>query len=183
MKGFSLLEKMFLAIVVLMLTAAPLLAQSEFPRAQVFGGYSYLSADTSGLSGRESLNGWNGQASVNLNRWLGLTADFGGYYGSPQGVTVHDFSYVFGPTLTYRAQHFAPFFHALFGGNHISGSAAGMSGSDNAFAVVIGGGLDLPFKSSWGLRLAQVDWLRTNHFSTSQNNVRVSTGVFFQFGK
>jgi len=170
-----------LVIAVLILTAAPLLAQ-DFPRAQVFGGYSYLNVDTSGLAGRKGLNGWNGQATVNFNRWLGVTADFGGYYGNIAGATVHDYSYLFGPTLTYHAEHVAPFFHALFGGNHINASGGGVSTGDSAFAYGIGGGLDIPFKS-FGFRLAQVDWLRTNHFNTDQNNVRISTGIFFQFGK
>lgn len=177
------MNKYVVILGMLLLCALPLLAQDEFPRAQVFGGYSYMSVDTSGASNRQSLNGWNAQASVNFNKWLGLTADFGGYYGSPFEVTVHDYSFVFGPTVTYRAEHVAPFFHALFGGNHINGQALGGSAGDTAFAMAIGGGLDIPIKEHFGVRVAQVDWLRTQHFSTSQNNIRVSTGIMFNFGK
>jgi len=171
-----------LAIAALILIAAPLVAQDEFPRAQVFGGYSYFNIDTSGLVGRKSLNGWNGQATFNFNRWLGVTADFGGYYGKIEGVTTHDYTYLFGPTVTYRAERVAPFFHALFGGSHIGLSGGGASGSDNAFALAVGGGVDVPIKS-FGIRVVQVDWLRTQHLNTDQNNVRISTGIFFDFGK
>ncbi len=95
------MNKRIVILGILLIAALPLLAQDDFPRGQVFGGYSYVSADTSGgLSGRQSLNGWNAQGSVNFNKWLGLTADFGGYYGSPSGVTIHDYSFLFGPTLT-----------------------------------------------------------------------------------
>ena len=177
------MNKYIVILGILLMAALPLLAQDDFPRGQVFGGYSYLSVDTSGLSGRKSLNGWNGQASVNFNRWLGITGDFGGYYGSPNHVTLHDYSFLFGPTLTYRTEHVAPFFHALFGGNHINASTTGASGGNTAFAMAFGGGLDLPVGEHFGVRLAQVDWLRTQHFSTSQNNIRFSTGIMFNFGK
>ncbi len=176
------MKKNLFIFALVFLIAAPLVAQ-EYPKAQVFAGYSYLSTDTSGLAGRHGLNGWNGQASWNVNDWFGVTADFGGYYGSISRATTHDYSYLFGPTLTYRTRNFAPYFHALFGGNHIGLSNGGRSGSDSAFAMAIGGGFDVPIKPSIGIRLAQVDWLRTNHGNTDQNNVRVSTGVFFQFGK
>lgn len=49
--------------------------------------------------------------------------------------------------------------------------------------MAFGGGLDLPVGEHFGVRLAQVDWLRTQHFSTSQNNIRLSTGIMFNFGK
>jgi hypothetical protein len=176
------MKRYIVILAVLLIGALPLLAQNESPRVEVFGGYSYVSADFGG-GGRQSLNGWNGQANINVNRWLGLTGDFGGYYGSPFHVSLHDFSFLFGPTLTYRQQHFAPFFHALFGGNHTSVSALGRSTSDSVFAMAIGGGLDIPLKPRFGLRLAQVDWLRTNNFGGTQNNIRVSTGVMFNFGK
>src|ERR1019366_8688169 len=56
-----------LTIAVLAITSAPLLAQSAFPRADLFGGYSWVSLDSG--SSRHNLNGWTGQASVNLNSW------------------------------------------------------------------------------------------------------------------
>jgi len=177
------MKKLLLLLTLIMFVATPLLAQDEFPRAQVFGGYSYLSLDTSGLTSRQNFNGWNAQASFNVNRWLGLTGDFGGYYGNISRVSAHDYSYLFGPTVTFRAEHVAPFVHALFGGSHVGGSGFGLSGSNNAFAMAVGGGLDLSFKSGFGVRLAQVDWYRTSHFNETQNNVRMSTGVFFNFGK
>ncbi len=175
------MKKYIVILGILLIGALPLLAQDEFPRVQVFGGYSYLSVDTSGASSRQSLNGWNAQGNINVNRWLGFTGDFGGYYGSPFHVSVHDYSFVFGPTLTYRAEHVAPFFHALFGGNHAGASAAGGSGGDTAFAMAIGGGLDIPIKSHFAVRIAQADWLRTQHANRDQNNVRVSTGIVFNF--
>jgi hypothetical protein len=184
------MKKYVVILAVLLIGALPLLAQDQTPRVEVFGGYSYVSADFQGASGRHNLNGWNGQVDINLNRWLGLTGDFGGYYGSvgekvgdlSVNVSFRDYSFLFGPTLTYRQQHFAPFFHALFGGNNLSGSVLGKSTSNTAFAMAIGGGLDIPLTPHFGLRLAQADWLRTQNLSGNQNNVRLSTGLLFMFG-
>jgi len=200
-RGDYHMKRYIVILAVLLIGALPLLAQDETPRVEVFGGYSYVNADFQDLGGRRSLNGWNGQANINVNRWLGITGDFGGYYGSTGKIvptddssvsaSFHDFSFSFGPTLTYRQPHYAPFFHALFGGNHVSLSALGMSTSNTAFALALGGGLDIPLKPRFGLRLAQVDWVRTQNCFPQiflvcegvQNNLRVSTGVMFNFGK
>lgn len=174
------MKRMVLLVAILIATTVVATAQ-EFPRVEVFGGYSYLNVGSSGQQKGFGLNGWNAQASVNLTSWLGATADFGGNYGSPFAVSIHNYSYLFGPTLSYRAQHVVPFAHALFGGGHVSGSIGGLSSSQNAFAMAIGGGIDIPFKGHFGVRVAQLDWLRTQYFHTSQNGFRVSTGVMFNF--
>jgi hypothetical protein len=129
------------------------------------------------------LNGWNAQGTYNLKRWLGATADFGGYYGSPFSLSAHNTSFLFGPTVSMRTSHFTPFVHALFGVDHASAALFGGSVSDTSFAMAIGGGLDVPVKGRFSVRAAQVDWLRSDHFSTSQNNLRLSTGVVFRFGE
>ena len=174
------MKRMALVIALLTVTVVVATAQ-ETPRFEVFGGYSYLNVGSSGQQKGFGLNGWNAQASWNLTNWLAATADFGGYYGSPSAVSVHNYSYMFGPTLSYRTQHFVPFAQALFGGGHVTAKIGGLRSTQNAFAMALGGGLDLPIKRHFGVRLAQVDWLRTQYFSTHQNGVRVSTGVMFNF--
>ncbi len=178
------MKKLIVLVAILMAVALAVSAQ-EMPRFEVFGGYSYIHVGSSNLGSSQQkgfgLNGWTGQASVNLTNWLGVTADFGGNYGSPFAVSIHNYSYMFGPTLSYRAQHVVPFAHALFGGGHLSGSIGGLSSTDNAFAMAVGGGLDIPLKGHFGVRVAQVDWMRTQYFKTDQNNVRVATGVMFNF--
>jgi hypothetical protein len=174
------MKRMALLIALLMVTVVIATAQ-ETPTFQVFGGYSYMNVGSSPHQKGFGLNGWNAQASWNLTNWLAATADFGGYYGSPSAVSVHNYTYLFGPTLSYRTQHVVPFAHALFGGGHVTGKVGGLTSTKNAFAMVVGGGLDLPIKGHFGVRVAQVDWLRSQYFGTSQNGVRVSTGVMFNF--
>jgi len=72
-------------------------------RATVFGGYSYLRNNTNGF------NGWEGQGTLNFNRYLGVTADvsaasltpfsFSGL-GFSAGTYQHLNNYLFGPTVT-----------------------------------------------------------------------------------
>lgn len=174
------MKKMLWLVAILMAAVLAATAQ-ENPRFELFGGYSYLHVGSSHQQKAFGLNGWNGQATVNLNRWLGATADFAGNYGSPFAVSIHNYTYMFGPTLSYRTQHVVPFAHALFGGGHVSGKIGGLSSSQNAFAMAIGGGADIPLATHFGIRLAQLDWVRTQYFSTSQNGFRVSTGVMFNF--
>jgi len=75
----------------------------EFPKGEVFGGYSYLHVDTQGITTASlnnqcnisfggtcpftfqvhpGVNGWNVAPQVNLNRWVGIKAQIAGQYGN-----------------------------------------------------------------------------------------------------
>ena len=160
-----------------------LAAAQDMSKFDLFGGYSYFNGSTSGATSRYSLNGWNGQGTVYLNHWLGATADFGGYYGSPFGLSANNYSFLFGPTVRVPMTRVSPFAHVLFGADRAQESLLGGSTTDTSFGMALGGGVDIPVKGVLAIRAGQVDWLYTNHFSTGQNNVRVSTGVVFRFGQ
>ena len=57
------------------------LAAQEYPRAEVFGGYSYLNIDTNNsLSSRQSANGWEASVSGNFTRIFAVEGSVAGYY-------------------------------------------------------------------------------------------------------
>lgn len=170
----------FLTLAVLVFTLSLLATAQDAPKAEVFGGFSYLHIDTSGFSGVEANHyGWTAAATFNANRWFGIKADLSGHYKEVAPATsFNSFTAVFGPQLTYRAQKASPFVHALFGLNHVSIAGVG----DSAFAAALGGGLDVDVTKNVAFRLAQVDYLMTRHLGTTQNNVRVSTGIVFKLG-
>jgi outer membrane protein with beta-barrel domain len=144
----------------------------------IFGGYSYLHVSPgSGFPGANT-NGWEAQATGNLNEYVGVTADFDGHYGSVFGVGGHDYKFLFGPTLSYRADKLTAFAHVLFGGSHVGSRGF----SDTAFAWALGGGVDWNWKKRLAIRLGQFDYLPTYHGSTTQNNFRYSAGVVFRVG-
>lgn len=166
---------------------------SQVPTSgNVFVGYSYLSADLPG--DRVNLNGWNGSVEGKVLPLLGVVADFSGQYGSqnpprfgacPGGVlgtscSVHEHNFLFGPRLSFSVGKFRPFVHGLIGAGHISESAGGFSSSDTSFADALGGGIDYRLIPLIGWRV-QVDALQTRFFGTTQQNVRISTGITVHF--
>jgi opacity protein-like surface antigen len=157
----------------------------EYQRADIFAGYSYFNADTNGLTSRQSLNGWETSVSVNANRWLAGEGDFSGYYKNNifgSGVNARDYGYSAGPRFNFRPA----FFHVLLGVDHLSGSYAGLSASQNSFAMALGGGVQWKIAPHWGVR-ASSDWVLTHHnilggSRVGQNNFRVGVGVVYVFG-
>ena len=153
--------KRLLVLGLFAVTALPVLAQ-DYPKFEAGGYYSYVRANitaknqmfTPAASASQSFNlqGGGGDIVYNPFHSLGIVADFAGYdvTGLPKGTgaSVTLFTYMFGPRYTYRGnEKFQPFVHALFGGAHVSGSASNGfvsgSGTTNAFAMAVGGGLDI----------------------------------------
>jgi hypothetical protein len=52
----------------------------DFPKAEVYGGYSYVNIDTNGLTSRQNANGWEAAVSGNFNKWFAVEGDVSGYY-------------------------------------------------------------------------------------------------------
>ena len=161
----------------------------DTPKFDIFAGYSYLRLNPS-TAGVSSFNLHGGSASIayNAKSWLSGVADFGGYSNGNilnTGINGTLSTYLFGPRVSYR--HFGritPFGEVLFGVAHAS--SAGTSGSDNTFAMTLGGGLDYKLSDRFAIRPVKVDYLMTRFSETgtsnqTQNNLRVSTGIVFRF--
>ncbi len=212
MRKFVWLTGMFL------LVATCAMAQ-DTPQAEIFGGYSYVRFNPgTGFSGVNE-HGGSGSVAYNVNSNFGIVGDFGFYkvgditgtFGS--GTTAFTgtvpvngkvVSYLFGPRLSYRAyDKVTPFAQVLFGGARrgdittsavVAGFPAGSKvvGSQNAFAVAFGGGLDAKVHPNIAIRLAQVEFLLTRFQDTTspssapkngtQKNVRISAGIVFRLG-
>jgi len=184
---------------------------SNTPKVELFAGYSFWRAmPTYAVNRIAWLHGGNASVAYNLNTWLGLVADFGGYAadrfgpGAPPtgGVVDADgkvYSYLFGPRLSYRKSEWVtPFAQVLFGGAHATEvNLSGCTGvgctplsSENAFAMTAGGGLDIKVRRHIAIRLFQAEYLMTRFADASaftgervrQNNLRLSAGIVFRFG-
>jgi outer membrane immunogenic protein len=182
MKNFICLSLVLLATVA---------AAQDYPRAEVFGGYSYLHTSFAG-TGLSHPAGGSGSVTVNLNDWFGIAGDFGGYHHAAGGGACGEcsvgstiVSYLFGPKVAYRRNAaFTPYAQALFGGVHQTVHIGGNTNSGNGFAMAMGGGFDLKTGRHLAIRLVQIDYLLTkfsNDVSNRQNNVRVSTGIVFRW--
>ncbi len=180
--------KSSLILIVLVGLLAPLMAQ-DYPKAEVFGGYQYLRFNDVGGCGYSNgfgcptinFNGWDASVTGFFTKYLGVTGDFSGAYGSFNetgtfdGVTgkvnfpTHVYTFTGGPVIAYREGKINPFVHALFGGAHASVSASesgvSVSATKNVFAMLIGGGVDLRATKFISVRLVDADWLYYHYSS------------------
>jgi opacity protein-like surface antigen len=194
----SLFGRVPLAGMVLLAALASFGASSvqaqEPPKFDLFGGYSYMYGNVVVTGQGINLNGGGGSFAYNYNKWLGLvfdlTANYQGNVAST-GRNLNVTTYLFGPRISWRKnEKLTPFGQILLGGGHGGGTlyTAGPSplGTQNAFAMTLGGGVDWKVQPSISVRLFDAEYLRTqfnNGVNFSQNSFRFSTGVVFHFGK
>jgi opacity protein-like surface antigen len=192
------MRKLFF-IAALMLALSIIAQAQEAPRVQVFGGYSYLRLEDSGIDGQDrDLNGYNVAGAITvLKKSLAIKADVSGHFGNltagPISIDQRQTMFLFGPQFTVRkSERIQPFAHALFGFARLKLQNNAIAGDidDTGFAFAIGGGVDVKALSSKvSLRLVQADFVRTKFDflgvgdSTSTNSLRIGTGIVFRFGK
>jgi opacity protein-like surface antigen len=187
----------------MLLAVVPAAAQSSAPanitpRVEVALGYTYVRARTVVAEGCcFNLNGGSVSVAVGVNKWLSLAGELGGYYtghvrNSDESLSV--FPYIFGPRFSYRrSERFTPFVQGLFGGGHAGGTlytryfreGSAPPSPRNAFAMALGGGLDVNLNRRWAVRVFQADWFFTqfpNGFTDHQHNFRLTTGVVLRLG-
>lgn len=175
------MRRVFIALGLVCLLALPVFAQDSY-KAEIFGGYQYTRLNPGDGADGENYNGWNASVTGNLNDWLGITADFSGGYKNVLGVDTDVRNFLFGPTVSYNEmERVKPFAHALFGVSRAGAGFAGLDVSDTAFAMALGGGVDVGVHKNLAVRLIQADYLMTRFGSETQNNARISTGVVFRF--
>jgi hypothetical protein len=175
------MKKLILAVLAVFLLPTISLAQ-DTPAADVALDYSPLYI----LKGYTIwMNGGSGSVAVNVNHWLGVAGDFGGYVGHiPQSFS--GATYTFGPRFSYRKldDRIAPFSEALFGGSHFSTSTGGITGGGNEFTFALGGGADIGLGSSrkFALRLG-ADYFGIRSSGSTTPSLRLSAGIVYRIGK
>jgi hypothetical protein len=176
------MRKLLCVAAALALLAIPVFAQDS-PKAEVFGGYQYTRINPGhGITG-ENFNGFNAAVTGWVNGTLGVTGDFSGAFKTVAGVKVKQYTFMGGPTIASRSnEKFVPFAHALFGFAHCNTDAGPCftDSGNNAFALALGGGLDLGSRNI-AVRVGQFDYLLTKFASDKQNDFRYSAGVVFRF--
>jgi opacity protein-like surface antigen len=134
--------------------------------------------------------GGGGWLGYNVNSSLAVVGDVSGERtskigGNPAGLTLT--SFILGPRYSWHhANRIVPFAQLLMGGAHTSGAltsgTTGLTGSENAFAMTLGGGVDVLLRSRVTLRALQVDYYLTgfaNGAKNNQNSIRIGAGIVF----
>ncbi len=173
-------------------------AVAQDPKAEVFAGYSYLHLDCGSNCTVSSFPaGFNFDGTYYFARLLGVTADFdyhkktvsAGFEGSPVSADVRTYGLHFGPRVKVRMGKIEPFGHALFGFTDANLSALGVSLSDKAFSMKLGGGLDVGATRHFAIRLGEFNYYMTKFPAAGtatfpsingqdhQNNFTISAGI------
>jgi len=184
------MRKLFL--IAALTLALPLIAQAQdAPNTEIFGGYSYLRGDDD--DGGVDLHGWNASFNQNIVKWAGIKADFSGHYGDFTfipgfGSDLSAHLFLVGPQFSIRKnERVQPFVHALFGIMRTDLTYFDVTGRiarrDSAFAMALGGGLDVKVTDHLAVRLFQTDYVLTRFDSDNQHNFRASTGLVLRLGK
>ena len=182
-----------------LLAAIPARAQSDYPRGEVFVGYSHFSYDVKinnpfdaggnpVFQQNEGVHGIGFSGAANLTRNFGVVGDFSYHrktFDVPGGdIRFHTFNFLFGPRVTARGDRVEGFAHALIGGIQRKFDSFD---SDVNLALGVGGGVDVKVSHGFGIRLVQVDYIPfrdRNPFTLDnewRNNVRVQVGATLRF--
>ena len=169
------------------------------PKYEVAGLFSYINFCPCAFKNFNNL-GVTGSFAYNVNHWLGLTAEVGGYNFTRQIYVLNGTNYtlgelkgsqetyLFGPRLNFRHfDHFVPFGEFLVGAahgdTHLTGDRA-----QTTFALALGGGVDVVLWKNVAWRFFEADYLLTNYSgpllspSAHQNNFRIGSGVVLRWG-
>ena len=175
------------------------------PKWELYGGYSafYPGCNVYGLLPggvapvtsclKWDPRGVGASITYDFNRWLGLTVDSSGQWGSGNtGVAARIdqaefFNISAGPKITFRTHYFSPFLEALGGEHRLASEVFGHS---NVAGFMIGGGLDLNLNRHFAVRLFRADFVYSDHQfgpssvvpATDVRGVRLQAGVVFMFG-
>jgi opacity protein-like surface antigen len=145
------------------------------------------------VSKRIPYNGVTGEVVANVHRNLGLVANFAATFanttfedaltGRQFNARVSRYTLLFGPRYNLRnSSPFIPFAHALFGvsryhANFRNNDFTCPDTSDTAFAMALGGGLDIQATRHVDIRAIQVDYLPVFHSHGREDGLRFSAGV------
>jgi len=137
----------------------------------------------------ESFGGFTAEFNQNINRRWGLVTSFTGVYdnapvyttNTPHRVKASRYDLLFGPRYNFRLGRLNPFAEGMAGFEHMSVRINGDFGKvvigDTAFAMAVGGGVDVHVSHHFDIRAVQADYLPTFFNGTHQNNYRVGAGV------
>jgi opacity protein-like surface antigen len=177
-----------LTAIVALALAAPAMAQAA-PKGDIAVSYSVLydkemSSDLPGTNGWLP-TGWLVAGSARVTGPLSIVGEVGANYkgltveGVDVDVNVYSFlgGVKYSPRVTGNAK---PFLQMLVGLARANAAAMGQSGSDNAFAMQIGGGVDIAATRKVAVRI-QGDYRGLRANGGTGNEFRFATGVVYNF--
>jgi hypothetical protein len=145
---------------------------------QFYGGYTYQRFfELPGIT--QNMNGFNMSVVYYWKDWLGFDGEFAATHATQDNVSSWFLFGGGGPRFRWSWKKGIEIWaHGLVGGSHFTPQTP--AGVQHAFAYELGGGVDLPFKARWALRVG-ADAMCTRYFSTYQYSPVAHAGVVFRF--
>jgi len=183
------MKNLRIALGLVLASAAAISAQEVVtPRFEIGLNYSGLHVKGQDGDKQRTGNGGSGSFEWNVNKVLGVVADFGGYANTR--VDGRAMTYLFGPRFNWRTARLTPYVQFLFGGAYLWTDLDGPRPAQtyNSFAFASGGGIDYNLTRLISIKPVQVEYIMTQFDSTKgfgsrQNDVRYSAGVSLKFGR
>lgn len=162
----------------------PAAQAQDAPRLEFTGNYSYLRYDSFalGFKGDTGVNGGNFAVAYNITTRFAVLGEVGGNWGDP----FKFYDGMGGGRYSYRWRNFTVFGQGMFGKakSHVNLPLTPVGGeTSSAKAFAAGGGISYQISPHFSIRAIQVDYMHSDLFETSLNNVRFSAGVTYHIGK
>ena len=195
-----------LAVLAVSLVSSSALAQSDSnPKYDIFAGYQWLHPggtvpaangdpnSPTAFQVPDMAKGFGADFTYNFDRHWGGEFDLGLNGGSSSTMPApRETTFSVGPRFIWRTDTANYFLHSLVSLNRVS--VNGLNGS-NGIGAILGGGMDLPIRKGWAIRLFEADyvWARHNYADfaapefadlrrPSFEGVRLRTGIVFSWG-
>jgi hypothetical protein len=143
-------------------------------------GYEFVHFKSAPFSA--NLSGLHTDLTYNVTNWFGLEGNVVSAFGTKvfSGEMSKYVLYTFGGRISAgpSRRRWTPWVHLLVGGAHLWPQVAGEG--RNGFALQTGGGADYSFRSRLSFR-AEADYVRTQLYSSSQNNFQIGAGLVIHF--
>ena len=142
-------------------------------------------------SEKQNFNGFNAEFNQNITRHVGIVTSFTGTFnnngfvdtktGRQFDARVQRYDLMIGPRYNWRLSGITPFVHGMAGVTHLRANfddpLSPRKRADTAFAMALGGGLDVHAGEHLDVRVIQVDYMPTWFNSGRQDNIRIGAGV------
>lgn len=145
---------------------------------QIYGGYTFMRFfELPHIT--ESMNGFNYSVVYYWKDWFGVDGELAATHATQDNVSSWFLFGGGGPRFRWSAKKGIEIWaHALAGYSHFTPQTP--AGLQHAFAYELGGGVDLPFKERWAIRLG-ADAMCSRYFNTYQYSPVAHAGLVFRF--
>ena len=200
------MTRIFLLLLIALMCAPAAFSQNkDYSFYEFYVGYAYERVDNNAdafdrngstringalvnfVSENRGYQGFGAEFNQNVTRNIGIVTSFSATFntsnyrdinsGRSFHASVQRYDLMAGPRYNWRGDSVTPFVHGLFGISHVRAGFEDQDRSDTAFAMALGGGLDVHANDHIDIRVFQLDYLPTFFNGKRQDGIRAGAGI------